>query len=84
MEPKSEQYENGWSHKCSQRSVEEQLQESTIGDGDAHLVEFSVAMRSMCSYSLCPCGCIYGIEYYQKINSRLPHCFILWFSEDKK
>ena len=73
MEPKSEQYENGWSHKCSQRSVEEQLQESTIGDGDAHLVEFSVAMRSMCSYSLCPCGRIYRIEYYEKQS---PDCLI--------
>lgn len=37
--------QNGSIHACSQRSMEEHLQETSIGDGDAHLVEFSEAMR---------------------------------------
>ena len=46
MEQDCGKHQNGFSHLCSQRSVEELLQETTIGDGDTHLVEFSDAMRS--------------------------------------
>jgi hypothetical protein len=47
MEQNGGKHQNGWVHACSQRSVEEHLQETSIGDGGAHLVEFSDAMRSM-------------------------------------
>lgn len=50
MEQDCGKYQNNSSHVCSQRSVEEHLQETTIGDGDTHLVEFSDAMRSMNKY----------------------------------
>lgn len=61
MEQDCGKRQNAWSHACSQRSVEEYLQETTIGDGDTHLVEFSDAMRSMNNYPslvkfLCPTG----------------------------
>jgi len=46
MEQDGGKHQNGWIHACSQRSVEEHLQETSIGDGGTHLVEFSDAMRS--------------------------------------
>lgn len=47
MEQDGGKHQNGWIHSCSQRSVEEHLQETTIGDGGTHLVEFSNAMRGI-------------------------------------
>ena len=47
MEQDCGKLQNGRIHACSQRSVEEHLQETSIGDGGTHLVEFSDAMRSM-------------------------------------
>lgn len=47
MEQDGGKHQNGWIHSCSQRSVEEHLQETTIGDGGTHLVEFSNAMRAV-------------------------------------
>jgi hypothetical protein len=56
MEQDGGKHQNKWSKIYSQRSVEEHLMETTIGDGDTHLVEFSDAMRSMKQVSLTLCS----------------------------
>lgn len=50
MEQDCGKHQNGWIHAYSQRSVEEHLQQTSIGDGGTHLVEFSDAMRSTSYY----------------------------------
>lgn len=47
MEQDCGKHQNGWIHAYSQRSVEEHLQQTSIGDGGTHLVEFSDAMRTV-------------------------------------
>jgi hypothetical protein len=84
MEQDGGKHQNKWSKIYSQRSVEEHLMETTIGDGDTHLVEFSDAMRSMKQVSLTLCSLSVlvfpSVSLHWKSNSlQLPGTVYKWF-----